>query len=72
MRMMKYKEVVKNAKSIRCLKCGRECKPQVFRAHLKINCIGEKENHIEELMDSPEIEVADITYHNTMEVRFLV
>ena len=44
MRMMKYKEVIKHARLVRCQECNKEYKPSVFRAHLKVKCRAEKEN----------------------------
>ena len=38
LRLMKYKEIIKNAKAIWCDECNREYKPALFNAHLKVKC----------------------------------
>ena len=42
--MMKYKEIVKNALTVRCKRCAKEYKPVVFKAHLTGRCEKGKEN----------------------------
>lgn len=74
LRIMKYKEVVKNSKGIRCLHCCKEYKPAVFRAHLKVKC--NEERHEEIPMDhfspSQDVEVHEFLFDAQPEVKFIL
>lgn len=71
LRLLKYKEIIKNAKTIWCDECNREYKPALFNAHLKVKC-WERQKESSEIIEPTEIEVINIKFENVLEVDFLV
>lgn len=71
--MIKYKECIKNAKSIRCNECNKEYKPSVFWAHLWVKCKEEQSEWTSEnALKAKDIEVHELRFDNALEIDFIL